>query len=233
MIGVLIFIHHDMMELPSEFVSHGFMVIEDPERFDQEIVIIQQSHPPFVLVIQRRPAADLLHTLHPTRRFEPEDLLNIDTLVDRRRQPFLDRLGLRETIVFPADAHEFLDTREGLLRIAGVHHRQGPRSLQKPAVSTQQRKREGVKGARPHRSAPFIRQALGAFDHLAGRAAGEGQQQNAGGVIPPIDQRGCPVDENPRFAAARTGDDETGSVQGLHGFFLSRIEAFQVKGTDG
>ena len=57
-------------------------------------------------------------------------------------------------------------------------------------------------------------QRLEPADHLAGRAAGEGDQQDRLGRDPPGDQVGDAVGDHPRLARARPGQDQVVPVRG-------------------
>jgi hypothetical protein len=81
-----------------------------------------------------------------------------------------------------------------------------------------------MEGPTMHSCAAWPDEALGAGEHLAGGAAGEGEQEDALGGDPSLDEIRDPVDERAGLAGACAGDDEQGRVAEGDSARLIRIE---------
>ena len=66
--------------------------------------------------------------------------------------------------------------------------------------------------------------ALGAIEHFAGSAVGEGEQEEFGRGEAALNQVDHTVDQRTRFARTRSGEDEQRPIGGRCGFELLGIE---------
>jgi len=101
------------------------------------------------------------------------------------------------------------------------------------AVAAQQNVGGGVEGAAHDPAAGTGGQLAGPVEHLLGRAAGKGEQQDRFRLHPLFDQIGHAVDQGASLAAPGAGNDQDGTVTVGGGGILGRIEHLGADGGNG
>ena len=221
-VGVLIFIHVDILEFPPVIIEGVGYLAKQPDRLHQEVVKIHRLiGPQLVLVGFVDPRGDLF----------PEALRLFPHLPGRKEPVF----GLADPVKITArivllriqvlffenlfdDAHLVGHIQNG--EIAGI--------ADPLPVPPQDAHAHGVEGGdpdllrlRPHEGGdPLL--------HLPGRFVGEGDRQDVPGVDPLLrKQISDPVGQHPRLSASRAGHDQHRPFRGLHRFSLGRIQSGQ------
>ena len=125
------------------------------------------------------------------------------------------------------------DHVQHVLGVGLVHDREVGAEPGRLGVDAQQAVGDGVERAAPDAAGRRRRRAAtmrrGALEHLLGRAAGEGQQQDALGVDARGDQVGDAVGERARLAAAGAGDDQQRAVAVRDGLALLGVQLVQPR----
>ena len=207
-VGVLVLVHQHVVVQSGDARGEIGRRLEHRRPEEQQVVVVDEVP---LLLAQRvvgEERDDLLLVLEEVRQLAVEQLVERELGVDVARVQVVERLLLREALRRLGEAQRAAGELHQVLRVALVHDGEVGRQAGGAAELAQEPVADRVEGAAVHARARGPDEPLGAREHLAGGAAGEGEQEDALGRDASLDEVRDAVDERARLAGARAGDDQ-------------------------
>ena len=221
-VGVLVFVHEHVAETGGVVVRHLRVLLEETQCEDEQIVEVHRVVLALGLGVTLRHGEELrgVHGVLEEGVLQDglEVALRVGGLADERGDDLL--LG------------EVLGVFDQLLE-AAVEQREGVRAVENGEVAAIPKERrlaaenavaDVVEGAGPQRGDRGSGEGLRALHHLAGGAVGEGEQQDAVGRLPLLQEPRHAVRQRPRLARPRRRQHQGRPLAGSHRRQLLRVQ---------
>ncbi len=217
-VRVLVLVHHHVAEARRVPAPHGFRLVEQLDRLEQQVVEVQRVALAQHLRVARVDVGHLLVADVPACTDRLRALHAVFRLADAgQRHP-----GRQQFLVDPQLLEDLLHRR---LLIGGVVDDEVPREADGRRLAPEEARAEGMKGRDPQPAAVHLEQGRDALPHLLGGLVREGDREDLVEVgEPTTNQVGDPVGGHAGFPRSGSRQDQQRALGLEHGVLLLRVE---------
>ncbi len=220
-IGVLVLVHHDVLELARVELAGLFGGFDELDRLQQKVVEIEGVR---VLQCGEVPLVDLGNLL----------VADVPAAAQALRS-FHAVLGLADSRQGGTRRHQLVVDAELALRlfddgdlVGRVVDHEIARESDLRRLAAQQTRAERVKRREPHTARCSADERLDALPHFLRRLVGERDREHLIRIRMPVTDEVCdPVSDDASLAGARAREDEHGPIAMKHGFALLGVQLFE------
>ena len=223
-VGVLVFVHEDVIVGGRQLRRGLGALVEQALPHQEEVVVVARVAEPFPFAVALEDRNDLRLDLGKVRRMLGEDLRERAARVDRVRVEIEQDVALGEA---PLERRDLPIRRRGFEHLAGVlgvEDREVRPEAEAASEAAQQPVADRVERSSHQPSHVHAQQGLDAPQHFARGPVRERQQEDAGRVVPGLDEARDAVDERPRLARTRPRDDQDRTAALEHDLPLLVVE---------
>ena len=211
-IRILVLIDEDVVVERRDTIGERRGMLEHQRPKDEQIIIIDEVALDLAARVLGKNAQDVVGKVGKLRQLAAENVLDRNLGVDVARVDVVQRLLLRESLFLLAITEIGAGDTDAIDGIGLIHDREIAWQTRRLSEHSEQAIPGAVKGAAVHVAAQRADESLGAREHLVRGAPGEGQKKNALRLHAALEQVRHPIDERPRLARSRAGDDEQRAV---------------------
>jgi hypothetical protein len=229
LVGVLILVDKNVVEQARHSVA--CRPLHEGPPVQEEVVVVEDVLGTLALHVGPEDAGDGFGLLLAPREVAPQNRRQLGAGVHGPRVDGAEGGLAREAALACAEAQVATDQVEQVGRVGLVQHREVGGDADGPAVQSKQPIPEGVEGAAPHPAADTPpHHQVGPGQHLLGRPAGEGQEQDPLGTNAALDKVGDPTGECEGLPAPGTGHDQERTPRVADGSLLLPVQFFGDSG---
>ena len=227
-VRVLVLVHHDEAVGARELGRDLRLVAQQVAQEDEEVVVVDQVLLALVARVLEAEALQVLEVLREVEVALRDDVVERLRAVDGHAQDLEDRALAREAAVLPVEPRPAAQQVHHVLGVAAVEDGEVGLEPDVPRRAPEHHVGEGVERPARDALAAGTPQRRGAPEHLLGRPAREGEEEDLPRVDARLDQARDPVDERARLAAASAGDHQHRALQGGRGLVLCPVQLARV-----
>ncbi len=226
-VRVLVLVDHDVAVLVTEALGE-LDVGERVAQLHEEIVVVDELAARLELDVAPMQRDDRIELLVEMRVLVGDEIDDRRLLVDRHAEELGERLLTRKALLLAVETGLGAQQIDDVLAVAAVEDREPGVEADRAAVPPQCQVRERVERAACDLRTAAADEPGRAAQHLFRGLAGERQEQDRARRHARLDEARDPIDERPRLAAARAGDDEHRAVERRRGLELLRVQLLRV-----
>ena len=228
LVGVLIFVHHDLAEAQFLRLKNIGLVDEELLEFEEQIVVVHEGVFAFVFAVGFAELHEVRGVGQQVLRFAAEHFLKFHFLVARLAEQAEHGLGAGKASVALAYFQIFLAGLDGGGAVGRVHD--GERAARPVrAEAAQYGKGEAVKGAALHAEKLMIQKIRGTVQHFLRSLAREGEQQHGVRIDAVFGKPRQTVHDGAGLAGTGAGHDQHGACGRGDGLFLGLVENGKIE----
>jgi len=207
-VGVLILVDEDPLELALVVLADPGILLQEPQRLDEEIIEVHRVGGLFFLLVSFVQFLDGDGEMFEVGVAAVEQVGDPDAGVGGEAEDVGEDFGFGKAHRLGVDLALADDGVHDLLLILSVHDGEAAFPAEEVGVAAEDAVADGVEGAAPEITRVVGDEFLDTVEHFPGGLVGKGEQENAAGADPVVEEVGDPVGEGTRFATAGSGDDE-------------------------